>query len=317
MESGDRYILSEMITLSESNDPEKNQIAEAVIAECNTNRTSLRIAISGSPGAGKSTFIDTFGMYLIEQGHKVAVLAVDPSSSVTHGSILGDKTRMDRLSQDEQAYVRPSAAGLTLGGVHRASRMAIRLCESAGYDVVLVETVGVGQSETVAASITDVFVLLLLPGAGDDIQGIKRGIVELTDIVLVNKADHERIELAQMTAKYYRNALGLFHHPLQSWRVPVRLISGLHGQGIDKAWESISQFYKLSKKTEYLNQKRMKQDLNWLDQFVMYIMKQMFRSNENLMSRLAIVKKQFQEGSVSIDQAISNVRTDMNKMMKH
>lgn len=310
---GNRYVLSELITLSESEDISKNELVESVLSHVNRNEGCVRIAISGSPGAGKSTFIDTLGMHLIANGYKVAVLAVDPSSSVTHGSILGDKTRMENLSQANEAYIRPSAAGMTLGGVHRATRASMRLCEAAGYDVILVETVGVGQSETLAASITDVFVLLLLPGAGDDIQGIKRGIVELTDIVLVNKADEDRETLAKTTAKYYRNALGLFHHPLQTWRVPVQLMSGLSGKGVDEAWSTISSFIEESKKTQYFMQKRTKQDLSWIDQFVLYLMRQMFSNNENLSNRLATVKKQYSEGSLSVDQAIASMRSDLKK----
>jgi LAO/AO transport system kinase len=196
----------------------------------------LRIGISGVPGAGKSTFIEALGNHILDQGRRLAVLAVDPSSALSGGSILGDKTRMETLARRPQAFIRPSPAGGTLGGVARRTRETLLLCEAAGFDVVLVETVGVGQSETAVAAMTDLFALLLLPGGGDELQGIKRGIMELADLVLVNKADGDRIANARHTAADYQHALKLMHPRTPGWQVPVRTCSALEGQGIAEAW---------------------------------------------------------------------------------
>ena len=200
---------------------------------------SVRIGISGVPGVGKSTFIERFGLHLVEQGHQVAVLAVDPSSKVSGGSILGDKTRMEELSRHPQAFIRPSPTGGTLGGVARRTREAMLVCEAAGFDVVIVETVGVGQSETAVAEMVDIFLLLLLPGGGDELQGIKKGIVELADAVIVNKADGDLVPAAERAVAEYYGALGLLRAPNPDWRPPVLKCSALLGQGIEEVWETV------------------------------------------------------------------------------
>ena len=307
----DRFALSKAITLVESSDPTKKQISTE-IADYLANHTSpksIRIAISGSPGVGKSTLIEKWGLQYVNQGHKVAVLAIDPSSSVTHGSILGDKTRMEELGQHRNAYIRPSAAGLTLGGVHHATRESIRLCESAGYDIILIETVGVGQSESMAAEMSDIFVLLLLPGAGDEIQGIKRGIVELADIVAINKADEDRIQLATESAKSYRNALSLYHHPILEWRVPVSMISGLRGFGVNLLTDQVNAFCKLSKEKGKFDAKRIKQDIDWLYKTIEQEVGYLMYNNPNISDTLTNFKSQIIEGKRSTHSLINELRS--------
>jgi LAO/AO transport system kinase len=240
---GDRRALARAITLVESTRPQDRPAADALLESllARTGR-SIRLGISGAPGVGKSTFIESFGLHVLGQGHRLAVLAVDPSSRIGGGSILGDKTRMAELASDSRAFIRPSPAGTTLGGVARRSREALLLCEAAGYDVVLVETVGVGQSETAVADMTDMFLLLLQPGAGDDLQGIKRGIMELADLVLVNKADGELVEAAGRTAADYQHALRLLRPATPGWTPEVLRCSALKGQGIAEVWQAVERF---------------------------------------------------------------------------
>ncbi|HSN51974.1 MAG TPA: methylmalonyl Co-A mutase-associated GTPase MeaB, partial [Woeseiaceae bacterium] len=210
--AGNRRVLAQAITLIESTRSDHRAAASALLERLMPKAgNSIRLGISGIPGVGKSTFIEALGNHVIDAGHRVAVLSVDPSSAVSGGSILGDKTRMEELSRRDEAFIRPSPAGTTLGGVTRRSREAMILCEAAGFDVIIVETVGVGQSETKVADMTDMFLLLLLPGAGDELQGIKRGIVELADLILINKADDGLVELARRAAAEYRSALQLLH----------------------------------------------------------------------------------------------------------
>jgi LAO/AO transport system kinase len=241
--AGDRRALARAITLIESSRADHRPLADALLDQLlpSTGR-SIRLGVSGSPGVGKSTFIESFGLHLIGAGHRVAVLAVDPSSPSGGGSILGDKTRMAALGREERAFIRPSPAGAKLGGVARRSREALLVCEAAGYDVVIVETVGVGQSETAVADLTDMFLLLLLPGSGDDLQGIKRGIVELADLILVNKADGEMAVAAQRTAADYQHALRLLRPASPGWTPEVRCCSAIEGTGIAEVWEAVTRF---------------------------------------------------------------------------
>lgn len=240
---GDRRALAKGITLVESTRSDHRLQADALLAALlpHTGK-SVRLGITGVPGVGKSTFIERFGLTLIGQGHKVAVLAVDPSSKVSGGSILGDKTRMELLSRDEAAFIRPSPAGRTLGGVARRTRESILLVEAAGFDVVIVETVGVGQSETTVSEMVDMFVLLLLPGGGDELQGIKKGVVELADLVVVNKADGEMTKVATRSAADYQHALYLLRPPTPNWQVQVRTCSALTGEGVAEIWETVGKF---------------------------------------------------------------------------
>ena len=224
----------------------------------------MRIGVSGAPGAGKSTFIERLGNHIVDAGHKVAVLAVDPSSSLGGGSILADKTRMETLSQRAEAYIRPSPAGRTLGGVARRTREAIRVVESAGFDVVIVETVGVGQSETAVAGMTDMFVLVLAPGAGNELQGIKRGIVELADLIVVNKADGELAPAARRAAVEYQGALGFLHPRHPDWTPPVETCSALEDRGVDSVWRLIEQYRATMSANGELEKARAAQAKAWL-----------------------------------------------------
>jgi LAO/AO transport system kinase len=240
VQAGDRRALARAITLSESTRADHRQAAERLLeALLPAPQRAVRLGISGVPGVGKSTFIEAFGQHVIAAGHRVAVLAVDPSSKRGGGAILGDKTRMAELARNESAFIRPSPAGKTLGGVARRTREAILLVEAAGYDVVIVETVGVGQSETAVAELVDMFLLLLLPGGGDELQGIKRGIVELADLILVNKADGDFKKAALHAVADYRNALRLLRPAGNSWRPEVTAVSSLTGDGIVEVWATV------------------------------------------------------------------------------
>ncbi len=243
LRDGDRRALARAITLVESTRPDDRTQAEALVdAALPYAGAAVRLGISGPPGAGKSTFIEGFGLAGIGLGRRIAVLAVDPSSKRGGGAILGDKTRMAELGRSPAAFIRPSSAGDSRGGVARGTREAILLCEAAGYDAVLVETVGAGQSETAVAGIVDMFLLILPPAAGDELQGLKRGIVELADLVLVNKADGEFAEAARRSAVDYASALGLTRQPLPEWPVPVRTVSALLGTGIAEIWDDVARF---------------------------------------------------------------------------
>ena len=238
--NGDRRSLAKAITLAESTRTDHRTEAEALLAELlPKSGRSVRVGISGAPGVGKSSFIEAFGLHLAEQGHRVAVLAVDPSSRISGGSILGDKTRMEELSRHPSAFIRPSPAGNSLGGVARRTRECVLICEAAGFDVVIVETVGVGQSETAVAEMCDLFMLLLAPAAGDELQGIKKGIVELADLIIVNKADGDLIEAANQAAADYRSAVHMIRPASPNWRVPVLTCSALTGDGIANVWQRI------------------------------------------------------------------------------
>lgn len=241
--AGKRRALARLITLIESSRADHRAAAEALLDQLAPHTgKAIRIGISGVPGVGKSTFIESFGLYLIEQGHKVAVLAVDPSSRRTGGSILGDKTRMEHLARHEGAFIRPSPSGGTLGGVARRTAESILAVEAAGYDVVIVETVGVGQSETAVADMADIFLLLLQPGAGDDLQGIKKGIVELADLIVVNKADGDLANAANRAVADYRAALHLLRPVSRHWSPPVLPASAVTNQGLPEIWQKIGAY---------------------------------------------------------------------------
>ena len=257
--AGDRRALAKAITLVESTRTEDREAASRLLEEIQSSgRQALRVGLTGTPGVGKSTFIERFGTFLTGQGKRVAVLAVDPSSARTGGSILGDKTRMPELSRDRNAFVRPSASRSTLGGVAEATRAAILLCEGAGYDVVVVETVGVGQSETAVADMTDIFVLLLAPAGGDELQGVKRGIMELADLLVVNKADGALRDTAMGTVADYTNALRLMRPPdgLPPGYPKVLAVSAEEGRGIDTVWTALSEIHASQSASGYLAQHR-------------------------------------------------------------
>ncbi|MBT8055232.1 MAG: methylmalonyl Co-A mutase-associated GTPase MeaB [Xanthomonadales bacterium] len=263
--AGDRRALARAITLIESTRADHMAVASLLLEHLIPHSgNSIRLGISGVPGVGKSTFIEALGNHVIDEGHRVAVLTVDPSSAISGGSILGDKTRMELLARRQEAYIRPSPAGNTLGGVTRRSREALILCEAAGYDVLIVETVGVGQSETRVAEMTDMFMLLLLPGGGDELQGIKRGIMELADLILINKADGELKALAGRSAADYRNALRLLHPRSADWRVEVQTCSARDGVGIDKAWQTALRHQDVLKASGEFETRRAAQARTWM-----------------------------------------------------
>ena len=265
IKSGDRRELARAITQIESTRLEHRVQAEALLAKIiSSSGKSIRIGISGVPGVGKSTFIESFGLYLVERGHRVCVLAVDPSSPLTGGSILGDKTRMEMLSRNHDAFIRPSPSSGTLGGVARRTRETILVCEAAGFDVILVETVGVGQSETAVANLVDMFLLLIAPGGGDELQGIKKGIVELADLVIINKADGDLLPAAERAYHDYRVALHLLRAHSENWQPKALLCSSLHGMGIREIWDIVEAFKQAKEPTNALNTLRMQQSVAWM-----------------------------------------------------
>ena len=265
----DKAILSRAITLIESNSLQHQEKAGELIERCLPYATkSLRIGITGVPGVGKSTFIEALGMLLVDQGKKVAVLAVDPSSSISKGSILGDKTRMEFLVGHQNAFIRPSASGVNLGGVARKTRESILLCEAAGFDVLLIETVGVGQSETTVHSMTDFFLLLKLAGAGDELQGIKRGIIEMADAIVINKADGENEKAARQARAEFKRALKLYPLKRSGWTPQVLLASALQGSGIKEIWDMIVAYEDMVRSNQYFNINRQEQRKHWLLQSI-------------------------------------------------
>jgi LAO/AO transport system kinase len=263
--SGDRAKLARAITLIESRNPDHQKMAQEMLVEL-LPRTgnSLRIGISGLPGAGKSTFIEAFGTMLTGLGHKVAVLAVDPTSSRTGGSILGDKTRMARLSTDDNAFIRPSPTGGTLGGVARATREAILVCEAGGFDVILVETVGVGQSEITVSEMVDFFLVLMIAGGGDELQGIKKGVLEIADMIAITKADGDNETRAKITASDYQHAMRIVTPTSPTWVAPVVTVSSVQNRGLDTLWEHIQNHRKLLTASGEREGKRRAQMLRWM-----------------------------------------------------
>ncbi|MCF8407929.1 MAG: methylmalonyl Co-A mutase-associated GTPase MeaB [Crocinitomicaceae bacterium] len=265
IQNHDRFALSAGITLIESQLESDKPLANELIRKCLPFAgKSRRIGITGVPGVGKSTFIEAFGKVILEQGYKLAVLTIDPSSATTGGSILGDKTRMHTLVQEPNAYIRPSAAGNTLGGVARATRESIYLCEAAGFDVILIETVGVGQSETMVHSMVDFFLLLMLAGAGDELQGIKRGIMELADALLITKADGENVKMAKLAKSSYANALHLFPPKENEWIPRTEICSSITGDNLDEAWKISDEFFRHNTSNGWIEKNRHVQDIDWM-----------------------------------------------------
>ncbi|MEJ2531555.1 MAG: methylmalonyl Co-A mutase-associated GTPase MeaB [Halioglobus sp.] len=276
---GNRRALAKAITLVESTlDTHREQAQEILEQVLPHSGNSIRIGISGVPGVGKSTFIEAFGLHLIGQGKRVAVLAVDPSSPIAGGSILGDKTRMEELSRREEAFIRPSPAAGALGGVAQKTRETMLLCEAAGYDVILVETVGVGQSEYQVAGMVDFFMVLMLPGGGDELQGIKKGILELADALVINKADGESAHLAQMARQHYTSAMSLLRHT-SFWTPRVMTCSALEGVNIDAVWGMVLDYYLQAVEEEAFQQKRSRQNRDWMHQLVQQMLMMRLKQN--------------------------------------
>ena len=300
---GNRRALAKAITLVESKREEHRDQAQTLLTDVlpHTGK-SIRIGISGIPGVGKSTFIEAFGQHLITEGKKVAVLAVDPSSPLAGGSILGDKTRMELLSRDERAFIRPSPSEGALGGVALKTRETMLLCEAAGYDVILVETVGVGQSEYEVASMVDFFMVLMLPNAGDELQGIKKGIMELADALVINKADGESLNLAQQTRRHYQNALHLLRQN-SFWTPQVLTISSQLKENIDAVWGMISNYHIDAVKAEAFDAKRIKQNKEWLQKLLHEMLDQRLKTNVQVKQQMPAMEKQVTSGELAPYQA--------------
>jgi LAO/AO transport system kinase len=281
--TGNKTALSRAITIIESNNVDHQKNATEIVNKClpHANK-SIRIGITGVPGVGKSTFIEAFGLHLTSLGKKVAVLAVDPSSTISHGSILGDKTRMEQLVNNPNAFIRPTASGETLGGVARKTRETIVLCEAAGYDVVLIETVGVGQSETAVHSMVDFFLLLKISGAGDGLQGIKRGIMEMADAVVINKADGDNVTKANLAKTEFGRALHLFSEKKSGWIPRVATCSAIENTGIDAVWKIISDYFELTSGNNFFQENRTSQNLFWMMETINDRLKSNFYDNENI-----------------------------------
>jgi LAO/AO transport system kinase len=298
--SGNISALSRAITLVESTNASHLAKANEVINAClpYANK-SVRIGITGVPGVGKSTFIEAFGKYLTGLGKKVAVLAVDPSSTISHGSILGDKTRMEELVKDANAYIRPSASGETLGGVARKTRETITLCEAAGFDTILIETVGVGQSETAVHSMVDFFLLLKISGAGDELQGIKRGIMEMADAIVINKADGDNIKKAKLAKAEFNRALHLFPAKKSGWTPTTSTCSAITHDGIAEVWETILNFIELTKGNNYFFEKRKEQNQYWMLETINEQLKTNFYNHPEIQNLLNSIKKAVQNDEIS------------------
>ena len=296
----DRAALARAITLIESTRADHQREAQELLTSLlpQTGK-SIRIGITGVPGVGKSTFIESFGMYVIERGHKVAVLAIDPSSSRTGGSILGDKTRMGELAQHESAYIRPSPTSGSLGGVARRTREAMLLCEAAGYDVIIIETVGVGQSEIEVADMVDMFILLLLPGSGDELQGIKKGIVELADMIVVNKADGDLAAQAKRVRADYSAALRMLHPSSAHWQPKAITCSALERKGIGEVWDSVEEFQKAMQASGELTTRRGHQAKAWMWKEIRETLLARFAQHEGVKARIAEIERKVQEGKLS------------------
>ena len=311
--AGRRRALAKTITLVESTRADHQQRAQAVLgALLPETGKSIRLGISGVPGVGKSTFIEALGMHLIERGHRLAVLAVDPSSSITGGSILGDKTRMELLSQRTEAFIRPSPASGSLGGVAAKTREALLLCEAAGYDVIIVETVGVGQSETAVAGMTDCFVLLQLPNAGDDLQAIKKGIMELADMVVFNKADLDPTA-AQMAATQMRSALGMLRSAAAAWKPPVLTLSAVRKEGIEAFWTTIESYRDTLTASGDFAARRQHQALAWMWQQIEEGLRTRFREHAGIKAALPELSRAVEAGSVTPTAAAHRLLAMLNR----
>ncbi|MGI9382178.1 MAG: methylmalonyl Co-A mutase-associated GTPase MeaB [Methyloligellaceae bacterium] len=298
--SGDRVALSRAITLIESTRPaDQARARELLQALLPFTGKAIRIGISGVPGAGKSTLIDQLGLNLIEQGHKVAVLAVDPTSSRTGGSILGDKTRMGRLASEGHAFIRPSPAGTNLGGVTKTTRETIAIAEAAGFDVVLVETVGVGQSETAVSNMVDVYVVIAIPGAGDELQGIKRGLLELADIIAVNKADNDNVERANRAATEYRTALHILAASTAAWQPAVLTLSARENTGLDALWEKIGEGHATLIEAGVLDARRADQSASWMREIFEQRLLAAFKGGRRAARQYQDIEDKVREGSLT------------------
>ncbi|WP_100616169.1 methylmalonyl Co-A mutase-associated GTPase MeaB [Confluentibacter citreus] len=306
--SGNRVILSRAITIIESNLESDKLLAKDIIqAILPASGNSIRIGVTGVPGVGKSTFIEVFGKHIIDQGHKVAILSIDPSSQRSKGSILGDKTRMEALSNLENAYIRPSASGDTLGGVANKTAESMLLCEAAGYDVVLIETVGVGQSETAVHGMTDFFLLLMLAGAGDELQGIKKGIMEMADMVVINKADGDNVKQSELARLQYQNALHIFPQSESGWMPVVSTASSTKNIGVDVVWDEIKKYTELVRENGYFDKNRNHQKIRWMYNNINEALKHLFYGSKDIANQLSDLEKQIISSEISPVKAAQDI----------
>lgn len=298
--AGDRYALSKAITLVESQKDEDRIQGQKLIDLClpHTGK-SIRVGVTGVPGVGKSTFIEAFGQHVIAAGHQLAVLAIDPSSEKSAGAILGDKTRMEALSTHEKAFIRPTSAGQTLGGVARTTRESILLCEAAGFDVIMIETVGVGQSEITVHAMVDFFLLLMLSGAGDELQGIKRGIMEMADALVITKCDGDNVKAANRARQEYQNAMHLFPPNSNGWTPKALTSSALERRGLDKVWDTITQFKSQMIENGYLESHRNDQKKYWLHQTIEEALIRKFYKNKTIQSSITAIEKDLKEKEIN------------------
>lgn len=314
---GDRSALSKAITLIESNNEQHRPAADELLQKCLPYvGNSIRIGITGVPGVGKSTFIESFGQLLLSHNKKVAVLAIDPSSGISGGSILGDKTRMQELSVLEEVFIRPSPAGETLGGVARRTRETILLCEAAGYNYIIIETVGVGQSETVVKSMVDFFLLLMLSGAGDELQGIKKGIMEMADALLITKADGDNIQASKRAAVEYRNALHLFPPNKNGWIPEVYTVSAIKGTNLVKVIETIDKFERHTRANGAFEENRLEQDKKWLKEALRDLILSDFFHNDSMLSLLVQFEEKIKSGEITSFQAADELFREYVKQRK-
>ena len=298
--NGDRVILSRAITIIESNLESDKLLAKEIIqAVLPHSGNSIRIGITGVPGVGKSTFIEVFGKHIISKNKKVAILSIDPSSQRSKGSILGDKTRMEELANMDEAYIRPSASGDTLGGVANKTGETMLLCEAAGYDVILIETVGVGQSETAVHGMTDFFLLLMLSGAGDELQGIKKGIMEMADMVVINKADGDNVRKSEIAKTQYKNALHIFPQSASGWSPWVGTASSTKNIGIDLVWDEIVRYKVLVDKNGYFEKNRNEQQIGWMYNNINEELKYLFYNTSNIKSQLQSLEDEIVSSKIS------------------
>ncbi len=313
----DRTILARAITLIESNSVKHMEKAQDVLAGIlpKTGK-SIRIGITGVPGAGKSTFIEALGMNLIKAGHRVAVLAIDPSSTLTKGSVLGDKTRMEYLSREQDCFIRPSPSGGTLGGVARKTRETVLICEAAGFDVILIETVGVGQNEITVRSMVDFFLLLKIAGAGDELQGIKKGVIELADSIIINKADGDNRQRAEVAKQDFKRALHYLKSPTEGWIPRVKAISSIELEGIDDVWEMILYFKEVTDKSGVFDQRRRKQLIAWMDDLIKEHLHFLFYSNNRINELLPQFKDEVLKGKHTPTYAATELLKIFEMMIK-
>lgn len=308
---GNRLMLSKAITLIESRKPQDQVEAAVVIDELLKNKSkSFRMGITGVPGVGKSTFVETFGMLAIEHGKKVAVLSVDPSSKLSNGSILGDKTRMTELSQHDRAFIRPSPSGNYTGGIAQKSRETIMLCEAAGFDLIIVETMGVGQAEVNLKDMVDFYLVLMLAGGGDELQGIKRGIMEMADAIAINKADGSNYQSALLAKKHFENALHYFPAHENGWSVPVEICSALESTGIDVIWENTINFQKHIESNGWFDKNRQKQNVYWMNELIDAELKSRFYGDSEIKSKLNLLTEKVKNGTISSRSALNQIFKD-------